>query len=78
MEDKKGKKLCDTAEMWQDGLFLTAWGAFFWAVFDANFGAGRYTWELINSAVHFYVAFRYIPEKIDFFLVKKEEEKDAV
>jgi hypothetical protein len=59
-------------------FFLPPGVLFFWAVFDANFGAGRYTWELINSAVLFYVAFRYIPEKIDFFLVKKEEEKDAV
>jgi hypothetical protein len=70
------KKLGPVAEMWKNGLFLTAWSCFFWGCFAGTFKEGQHTWELLNAALIFYVAFQYLPEKIDYFAKKMGRKKE--
>jgi len=70
------KKLCATAELWKDALFLTSLACLFFCCFGATFYEGQYTRAFMYCAALFFAAYRYLPEKIDFFFAEKEEKEE--
>jgi hypothetical protein len=68
------EKLCETAELWRDGLFLTFLLCLFFSVIAGYYHDNSASWALLNCSAVAMAAWLWLPKTIDRFSRQGQEE----